>query len=124
MTPTPGPWIFESTDIAKRDVEAQLPDDCLFWIVGQDGAGEVLALVIETSQKEAEANARLFATARDLLDVARIEHELHMSGFTLATARRLGPDAEHAYRSGGTPGLNNWRREKREAAIAKAEGRS
>jgi hypothetical protein len=59
----------------------------------------------------------------DLLQVARIEQELHMLGFTKATAKRLGPGAEEAYLSGGAPGLNNWRRDKREAAIKKAEAR-
>lgn len=67
-----------------------------------------------------DANAYLIAAAPDLLQVARVEHELQMRGFTLATARRLGPDAETAYLRGGAPGLNNWRRRLREAAIAKA----
>lgn len=71
-----------------------------------------------------DANARLIAAAPDLLEVARIEHELHTSGFTLATAQRLGSEAEHAYLCSGTVGLNKWRRQKRDAAIAKAEGRA
>lgn len=59
-----------------------------------------------------------------LYEVARIEQALQMRGFTLATAKSLGAEAEHAYRSAGVPGLNNWRREKREAAINGAEGGS
>ncbi len=71
---------------------------------------------------DAMANARLITAAPELLEVARIEQELQMGGFTKATAKRLGPEAEEAYLVGGAPGLNNWRRKKREAAIAKAEG--
>jgi len=56
-----------------------------------------------------------------LLDVARTEHALQMRGFTKATAASLGPEAEEAYLSGGVPGLNNWRREKRESVISLAE---
>ena len=66
---TPGPLISESTEDARRD-GAQLPDDCSFWIAGDNGVGEVTALVIETSQKEAEGNARLIAAAPELLAFA------------------------------------------------------
>jgi len=58
-----------------------------------------------------------------LLEVAKIEQALQMRGYTQATARSLGSEAEDAYRSGGVPGLNDWRRRKREAVIARAEGR-
>ncbi len=39
------------------------------------------------------ANAQLIAAAPELLEVAHIEHALHMRGFTKATATSLGPDA-------------------------------
>lgn len=55
-----------------------------------------------------------------LLEVAHIEQVLQMRGYTRATAKSLGEDAEQVYLSAGSTGLNNWRREKREAAIAKA----
>ena len=64
----------------------------------------------------------LIAAAPELLEVARIEHLLHMGGFTKATAKKLGREAVDAYASAGVPGLNHWRRQKRESAIAKAEG--
>lgn len=65
------------------------------------------------------------AAERDsLLEVARIEQALQMQGYTKATAKSLGPEAEDAYLCGGAPGLNNWRRQKREAAIARTEGGS
>lgn len=67
--------------------------------------------------------ACLDTICESLLEVARIEQELQMRGYTKATAKQLGPEAEHAYLSGGAPGLNNWRRQKREAAIAEAESK-
>lgn len=60
-------------------------------------------------------------SAEQLLEVARIEQALHMRGFTRATAKHLGSEAEEAYLGAGVPGLNDWRRRKREAAIAAAE---
>jgi hypothetical protein len=59
----------------------------------------------------------------ELLEVVRIEQALQMRGYTKATAKSLGPEAEDAYLCGGAPGLNNWRRHKREAAIEAAAGR-
>lgn len=67
------------------------------------------------------ANAALIAAAPDLYEVAQIESTLHVSGFTKATAKGLGPEAEEAYLIGGSPGLNDWRRRKRDAAIRKAD---
>jgi hypothetical protein len=66
----------------------------------------------------------LHAAAPELLEVARIEQQLQMFGYTKASAKAIGPDAEDAYLTAGAPGLNDWRRRKREAAIAKAEGAS
>jgi hypothetical protein len=70
------------------------------------------------------ANAHLLCAAKALLEVARVEQQIQMYGYTKATAAKLGPEAESAYLTGGVPGLNNWRRAKREAAMAKAEGRA
>lgn len=58
-----------------------------------------------------------------LYEVARIEQALQMRGYTLATAKDLGDGATDAYRCAGSTGLNNWRRMKREAAIALVEGK-
>jgi len=63
---TPGPYVVERTPI-DSDPDLDLPDNCPFWIVGPGDAGEVLALVLDTSRTEAEANALLFAAAPELL---------------------------------------------------------
>ena len=59
-----------------------------------------------------------------LLEVAQIEQALQMRGYTRATAKGIGREAEEAYLYGGVPGLNDWRRRKREFAIARAETRA
>lgn len=116
MTPTPGPWVVESTATAKRDPEALLPDECNFWIVDQGQAGEVLALVLDTSRDEAAANADLLAAAPDLLVCLR-----RMCGMYGAYSRRLAPLLAEDQ---GTV----WTFERANSlaleAIAKAEGRS
>lgn len=120
---TPGPWVFDSRKF--RDA----PDHKVFEITSPNRAFWIAKVLtfddgpVDGCSPEYEANARLIAAAPELLRVARIEQELHMMGFTKATAVRLGPDAEEAFLSDGAPGLNNWRRSQREAAIAKAEGR-
>src|SRR5262245_8848276 len=71
---------------------------------------------------EAARCCRLMAAAPELLEVARIEHELHLGGYTRQTAAKLGVEALEIFRIAGAYGLNSWRREKRMSAIAKAEG--
>ena len=87
--------------------------------------GEFMVLITHRTgapPEEWKRIAQLVAAAEDLLQVAQIEQELHLGGYTKATAKRFGQEAEEAYLSAGAPGLNDWRRRKRESAIAKAKG--
>jgi hypothetical protein len=71
-THSPGPWTFEPLDEdTKRDPEAEIPDGCSFWITETRHAGEVVALMLDTSNGTQEANARLIAAAPELLDALK-----------------------------------------------------
>jgi hypothetical protein len=75
----------------------------------------------EVGSQRRSCSACLDSICEALLEVARIEQALQLRGYTRAAAKSLSPEAEDAYLSGGAPALNNWRRQKREAAIAMAE---
>ena len=113
MNYTKGPWRISGFEVGVGASNRV--------VMGADGFS--IAHVGERDADENDANAHLIAAARELLEVARIEQELHMGGYTKATAKRLGNEAMEAYAIGGVPFLNDWRRQKREAAIAKAESR-
>ena len=106
-THTPGPWRFDW-------------DDNGFYYIDAAGRPSPCIATIPYDGEVAEENARLIAASPDLLEVAEIEQELHTMGYTKATAKRLGKEAEEAYLSAGVLGLNDWCRRKREAAIRRA----
>jgi hypothetical protein len=91
----------------------------IFWY----GYARQYGCSMKVSEEEKIANAHLATAAPELLESARIDHALFLRGYLLATARQLGPEAEETYLAGGAAGLREWARRKREAAIAKAEGR-
>jgi hypothetical protein len=114
MSHAPGPWTINGEFDAEVSVEILDADgNVVFDLEPQSPDGW---------DEPSIANAKLAVAAPDLLEVAHIEHQLQMGGFTKATAKRLGPEALEAYLMGGSPGLNHWRRGKREAAIRKTEG--
>lgn len=117
---TQGPW-----KVLHAKLRPQFP---VLITEVQDAAGNAVVAWagfdgVPQKKDEMLANASLIAAAPDLLEVSRIEQELQMRGYTRATATRLGREAEDAFLAAGVPGLNNWRRKKREAAIAKAQER-
>jgi hypothetical protein len=124
MKHTRGPWELELVVGLPRIVAVKANHRVVADLHVQEGIGALMHGAGNSLREEIDANARLIAAAPDLLEVAQIEHALTMTGFTKATATRLGAEALEAYLSGGSGGLNHWRRQKREAAIAKAEGRS
>jgi len=100
---TAGPWAAEvPPPDAYTDPDILLDPSVAFWIAETRPAGEVLAHILQTSQGDAEANARLIAAAPDLLAACRVA---------------LGPAAHFATEFDDEEPWNALR-----AAIAKAEG--
>jgi hypothetical protein len=69
MTPhSPGPWQAEAPPAeAYLDPDIALSEEVRFWIVDEGRGSEVLAEVTLTMRGNEEANARLMASAPDLL---------------------------------------------------------
>ncbi len=69
---TPGPWNYEAIPRdAYSDVDLTISESSKFWIVESRDAGEVLALVEDSSRHDAEARARLIAAAPELVEALK-----------------------------------------------------
>jgi hypothetical protein len=108
-----GIWTRDGLSIRREDGRR------IFWY----GYARQYGCSMKVTEEEKIANADTATAAPELLESARIDQALYTRGYLLTTARQLGTEAEGAYQAGGAAGLRDWARQKRESAIAKAEGR-
>ncbi len=100
-THTPGPWVIHD----EKMLDGRL-------VVSTEAVNDIITIIGDIYNPDAEANARLIAAAPELLEAVRIILE--------SPELKNCPDG----RWSTADSENYWRRAKLEAAIAKAEGKS